>query len=265
MYYVNKIVGWMTSPIGLFFIGIVVSFGLSFVAKRKNETKRRWVLASRWVFFSSIGFLWIMSCGVTTRLVGASLESEWAKEGCVHGDIDGLPEADAIVVLGGGMGRHPKCGAAEMFGSADRVWQGAKLFKAGKAKLISLSGPDVEKSTVPLMEDFGVPRSAMLYFSDARNTEEESKMIYSSLQKVVKDRKPKILLVTSAWHMDRSVLLFERVGFDVVAAPTDFEMSYMLETPLRFSDFFPSAEALVRNSYAIKEWVGNIGYRLFRR
>jgi uncharacterized SAM-binding protein YcdF (DUF218 family) len=105
----------------------------------------------------------------------------------------------------------------------------------------------------------------MLYFSGARNTEEESKMIYSTLKNVVKDRKPKILLVTSAWHMNRSVLLFERVGFEVVAAPTDFEMSFILEMPLRFNDFLTSSEALIRNSYAIKEWVGNIGYRLFRR
>ena len=128
-----------------------------------------------------------------------------------------------------------------------------------------MSGPQVEKSTVPLMEDLGVPKSAMLYFSDARNTEEESKMIYARLRQNVQDRPPKILLVTSAWHMNRSVLLFKRAGFDVVPAPTDFEMSCILEMPVRFTDFLPSAESLMRNSYAVKEWVGNIGYRLLRR
>ena len=65
--------------------------------------------------------------------------------------------------------------------------------------------------------------------------------------------------------MSRAKLLFERAGFDVVAAPTDFEMSCALERPIRLDDFIPSAEALMRNSYAIKEWVGNFGYRFLRR
>ena len=65
--------------------------------------------------------------------------------------------------------------------------------------------------------------------------------------------------------MSRAKLLFERAGFDVVPAPADFEMSCALERPVKFEDFFPSAEALMRNSYAVKEWVGNAGYRLLRR
>ena len=65
--------------------------------------------------------------------------------------------------------------------------------------------------------------------------------------------------------MSRAKLLFERVGFEVIPASTDFEMSYVLECPIRISDFFPSSEVMTRNSYAIKEWVANVGYRLLRR
>jgi len=208
--------------------------------------------------------MWAMGCGITTRFVGASLEKDWEVEGKSHGDISGLPNAVAIVVLGGGMGAHQKCRAPEMFGSADRVWQGARLYKAGLAKVVSLSGPDVEVSTVPLAEDLGVPRDAMVCFPDARNTEEESKLIYERLSQTTSGNKPKILLVTSAWHMSRAKLLFERVGFDVVPVPTDFEMSYALERSIRFDDFIPSCDALSRNSYCVKEWVGYVGYRLFR-
>ena len=193
------------------------------------------------------------------------MEKDWEIEGKPHGDISGLPDADAIVVLGGGMGVHRKCRAPEMFGSADRVWQGARLYKAGLAKIVSLSGPDVEVSTVPLAEDLGVPRDAMMYFSDARNTEEEAKLIYERLSQTTSGNKPKILLVTSAWHMSRAKLLFERIGFDVVPAPTDFEMCYVLEGQVKVSDFFPSPEVLARNAYAIKEIVGAIGYRFIRR
>ena len=249
----------------MFFLGIAFSCVLALRGNRRCGSAGRWQSAAKWIVWISFISLWIFSCGVTTRIVGADLEKNWEVQGKIHGDIEDLPQADAIVVLGGSMGVHDKCGSAEMLGSADRVWQGAKLYKKGKAKLVSMSGPQVEKSTVPLMEDLGVPKSAMLYFSDARNTEEESKMIYARLRQNVQDRPPKILLVTSAWHMNRSVLLFKRAGFDVVPAPTDFEMSYILEMPVRFTDFLPSAESLMRNSYAVKEWVGNIGYRLLRR
>ena len=162
------------------------------------------------------------------------------------------------------MGAHKKCGAPEMFGAADRVWQGARLFKAGKAKLVALSGPQVEISTVPLLEDLGVSRDSMIYFSDARNTEEEAKLVYQKLSQECGGNTPKILLVTSAWHMSRAKLLFGRVGFEVVPAPTDFEMSYVLECDITFSDFIPQVDVLVRNSYAIKEIVANLGYRMFR-
>ncbi len=265
MFYINKIVGWMLSPLGILFLGLGIAWWLRVLSRRSKNNAILLRRISNTISVFILVFTWIMGCGITTRFIGASLEKQWEVEGRPHGDISGLPNADAIVVLGGGMGAHPKCGVAEMFGSADRVWQGAKLFKAGKAKVVTLSGSNVELSTVPLLEDLGIPRTAMQYFPAARNTEEESKLIYEKLSLAANGNKPKILLVTSAWHMSRAKLLFERAGFDVVPAPTDFEMSYSLERSIEISDFLPSSDALARNSYAVKEWVGNLGYRLLRK
>ena len=265
MYYINKIVGWILSPLGVLFIGFGVAWAMRLLSRRIETKAKLLRRVANVIVIVVLVFMWAMGCGITTRFIGVSLEKAWEIEGKPHGDISGLPNADAIVVLGGGMGAHPKCKTPEMCGSAARVWQGARRYKEGKAKYITLSGPDVEISTVPLMEDFGVARDAMMYFSEARNTEEEAKLIYGRLSKTTSDSKPKILLVTSAWHMSRAKLLFERVGLDVVPAPTDFEMSYALECPIKVSDFFPTPDALMRNSYAIKEWVGRFGYGLFRR
>ena len=110
------------------------------------------------------------------------------------------------------------------------------------------------------MIDLGVPREAIWFSEDPRNTEEEAKVISEMLRKPIS--RPKVLLVTSAWHMSRAKMLFERVGFDVIPAPADFEMSCAAEKDIEFGDFFPSAEALMRNSYAVKEWVANIGYTI---
>lgn len=266
MYYINKIVAWVFSPFGILFLGLGFAWLVRIVGGLRNDKIGLCLTCtSKWVAGGVLLITWIMACGITTRVIGVALEGEWAKEGCRHGECDDIPNSDAIVVLGGGMGVHKKCGVPEMFGSADRVWQGAKLHKAGKAPIVVMSGPDVMNSTAPLLHDFGIPEEALLAFSDARNTEEESKMIYAAIGSGGSGTKPRILLVTSAWHMSRAKLLFERVGFDVVPAPTDFEMSYVLEQPIRVGDFLPSADAFIRNSYAVKEWVSNIGYRLFRR
>ena len=265
MYYINKIVGWIVSPLGVLFIGCGVAWVLCLLSRRIETKAKVLRRVAKAIVVAVFAFVWVMGCGITTRFIGASLEKDWEVDGKPHGDISGLPNADAIVVLGGGMGAHPKCKAPEMFGAADRVWQGARLYKAGLAKLIAFSGPDVEVSTVPLAEDLGVSRETMMYFSDARNTEEESKYIFEKLSRGTNGNKPKILLVTSAWHMSRAKLLFERAGFDVVPAPTDFEMSYVLEQEITISDFFPQTDVLIRNYYAVKEWVGRFGYSWIRR
>ena len=266
MYYINKIVGWALSPLGVLFLGLAAAWLMGIIGRRRNDKIGcRLVKASRWFAGFTLALIWIMGCGATTRFVGGSLESEWSKDGCEHGDISSLSNADVIVVLGGGIGRHQKCGATEMFGAADRVWQGAKLFKAGKSSVIAMADSAENRSTIPLLCDFGVPKDAICIFPEARNTEEEAKSIFQGMRSKTQIDRPRILLVTSAWHMSRAKLLFERAGFDVIPAPTDFEMSCAMERPIRVDDFFPSAEALARNIYAIKEWIGNFGYRFLRR
>lgn len=250
MYYINKIVGWVLSPLGVLFLGFVV--GICF--RRLRGLSRLRSLGS-WVIGITLAFIWVMGCGIATRIVGVGLESSFTVEGKIHGDISDLPAADAIVVLGGGMGKHEKCGAAEMYGGADRVWTGAKLWRAGKASVVTLSGGGVEESTVPFMQDLGVPREVMMFFPEARNTEEEARMI---AEKGLK----RVLLVTSAWHMPRARMLFEHAGLEVIPAPTDFEMSAACERDIEIGEFFPSCEALSRNSWAIKEWVARFCYWL---
>ena len=278
MFYINKIVGWMMSPMGALFLGIALGVGL-----RRLRGPRRLRCFGSWVIALTLAFFWVMSCGVTTRWIGVPLEGD--EVNVDHSSFNAHTSSlqyDAIVLLGGGMGAHEKCGRPEMFSGADRVWMAARMWHACSMKgddegngehlmlPITLSGGGVRQSTVPYLKDLGVPEEAMLFFDRARNTEEEARMIYkyfsSSPNTHTSDlRKLRVLLVSSAWHMPRAKMLFERAGFDVVAAPTDYEMHYVAEESLKIRHFFPSADALHRNSDAIKEWVARIGYSLFRR
>ena len=96
---------------------------------------------------------------------------------------------------------------------------------------------------------------SLVFFPKARNTEEEAQMIAAAGFR-------RIRLVTSAWHMPRAKMLFERAGLEVVPAPTDYEMHYCTESPIKCLDFLPNADALWRNGVAVKEWVGRFGYWL---
>ena len=258
MYYINKIVGWVLSPLGVFFLGLCLGWVL-----RKRGGRLGFVGA--WVIGLSIAFLWLMSCGITTRLVGVGLERPWEHDGEMHGSIAGLPDVDAIIVLGGGVGAHEKCHAPELYSGADRVWQGARLYNALKTRVAGLrvfcTGGGCEYAAIPLLADLGVPREAIWFSEEPRNTEEEARLIKSQFA----TEKPRILLVTSAWHMSRAKMLFDRAGFEVIPAPTDFEMNCVAENPIEFGDFVPSADALLRNSYAVTEWVARFGYRVLRR
>ena len=251
MFCVNKIVGWATSPLGMLFLGCLVGAALRRYGSRcGNRRCRR--LGSMFIVAALAGF-WLLSCSVVTRLIGVPLEGDEA----LPADTLELGGCDAVVLLGGGMGAHAACGRAEMMSAADRVWEAARQWKAhqnGDLKL-TLSGGGVDVSTVPLLKDLGVDEKAIAFFPDARNTEEEARMIAASGFRRVR-------LVTSAWHMPRAKMLFEREGIDVVPAPTDYEMHFCAEQPLRVGDFLPSADALWRNSVAVKEWVARLCYHL---
>jgi uncharacterized SAM-binding protein YcdF (DUF218 family) len=196
---------------------------------------------------------------VMTRFVGAPLESEFLVNGMVP-SVESLPEADAIVLLGGGMGIETNLSNyAEMWAGADRVWQAARLWKAGKAPRIFATSRWVEATTFPLLKDFGVPADCLSGVDDARNTEEEAKSIASLGVK-------KLLLVTSAWHMKRARMMFEKYAPEVqaVCAPSDFENSFKTVVSLSLRDLLPDTYSFYLNSAAFHEWIGIVGYKLFR-
>ena len=246
MYYVNKIIGWMLSPLGMMFL----AFGFAWLLSRT----KRFVSLGKVIVALALALTWILGCGITTRFIGVPLEGDE-----IDWNEDAECKVDAIVLLGGGMGAHAECGRAEMFSGADRVWEAARKWKclsaANGEMRIFTSGGSVETSTVPLLLAFGVSREAIACLDEPRNTEEEAAAIAGSGVK-------RILLVTSAWHMPRAKMLFERSGLEVVEAPTDYEMHFAAEEPVQIKDFFPSAETLQRNAWALKEWVARAFYYL---
>ncbi|HXF63551.1 MAG TPA: YdcF family protein [Caldilineaceae bacterium] len=187
-----------------------------------------------------------------------------------------LPQAEAIVLLGGGTRPAlPPRPASEMNEAGDRMVYAAQLYQAGKAPLVVVSGGFIEflGSTVPeaeamqqLLERLGVPGEAILQEDRSRNTYENAVFVRELLDERGIRR---ILLVTSALHMPRSVSIFERQGFEVIPAPADFLVTWTPEgqgadvgVGGRLLALLPSAESLELSTRALKEYIGTVVYRL---
>lgn len=255
MYSLNKLVWAIINPAVL---GLLLLVG-GFLLSRRNIGRVLVFLSLAWFVF------WMLP--VTTDFVGAPLEEPYLVNGGIPSAAS-YTNADAIVVLGGGMTFskdpdgtfHP-----EMYANADRVWMGAQLFKAEKSSKIILTSRGVDKSTLPLLVEMGVDPSCVEIHEDPRNTEEEARLLATNGIRSV-------LLVTSAWHMRRSELMFRRYApeLQIIPAPTDWEFTVRKRS---WDDehgfgylkrFQPEAESFWRNSYAFKEWLGYFGYKLFR-
>ncbi len=209
--------------------------------------------------FLPVGLLWLASSFPVCQSLVSSLEKEFPPV-----QIEKLEQADAIVVLGGminTVSQFPE--RVELTGSADRLTDSILLFKAGKGKYVLFTGgsgivfeqESKEASFAKqFLVSFGIPEEKILLESESRNTFENG--LYS--KKILEEKKlNRIILVTSAFHMKRSVTIFRKLGMEVIPFPTDYRS---LKTGMNWETFVPSTGALDTTTLSIKEWIGIFAY-----
>lgn len=186
-----------------------------------------------------------------------------------------LPHADVIVLLGGGTSpaNYPRS-TVELNGAGDRVVYAAWLYQQGAAPVILASGGAIDwletgKSAADdmafLLDLMGVPEDTIWLEENSRNTAENAAECAQALrEKGIK----RIILVTSAFHMPRSVPLFENQGLEVIPAPTDYSVTQadwdaLTELgPGLLVRLLPSADNLAATSKVLKEYIGMVVYRM---
>ncbi len=182
--------------------------------------------------------------------------------------------ADAIVVLGGGTreGRAPRP-FHEVGEAGDRVIYAAKLYRAGVAPVVLVSGgygPVDTSAEAEVMAEllvfFGVPREAILLERASRNTYENG---VESERVLAAHGLSEIVLVTSALHMPRAHAVFRKRNLEVTAAPTDFLVTEsdwrhytQLHPGIQVANVLPKAEYMELTEKAMKELLGILVYRL---
>jgi uncharacterized SAM-binding protein YcdF (DUF218 family) len=203
---------------------------------------------------AALAWLWLWSTPAASLGLRSRIESRYPDV-----PVASLPMADAIVVLGGSVTPPESPGQlVDLAGGADRVWHAGRLYKAGKAPLILLSGgsdPDYSvmseaEAMQVFLRDLGVPDEAMLLETESGNTQQSAENTARLLQARGIHR---VLLVTSALHMERALHEFEGQGLEVTPAVTDVEGGQPPPIPWRY---LPDADSLSASARALKELVG---------
>jgi uncharacterized SAM-binding protein YcdF (DUF218 family) len=177
------------------------------------------------------------------------------------------PAPTGIIVLGGALDEllsetrgQPALieGAARLTAAvtlARRYPQARLIFTGGSASLTK-ELPSEAMGVHKLWLDLGVPESQMSFEDRSRNTWENALFTRDLIAPKPGER---WLLVTSAWHMPRSMGIFRHVGFDVTAYPVDF-LTY---GDARDWAVTPAVlDQLTMMTFAMHEWVGLVAYRL---
>lgn len=185
--------------------------------------------------------------------------------------------ADVVVILGGGTEPDvPPRSMVEVNAAADRVLYGVYLFQQGTAPVILLSGGDIDfiydspstpaDDMAALMEMLGVPPEDMIIQNKSLNTLEDAEF---SCRIIKENGYKNIILVTSAFHMPRSVALFEKQGCEVIPAPVDFSITedswQSLSHPTIeefILDLLPSYAHISTVTKTLKEYFGMWYYHL---
>ena len=181
-------------------------------------------------------------------------------------ELSALRNADAIVVLGGGSVGGVKDFDGEGQAAADpanRLLMGIRLHRALKLPILvsggqvfSYTGTEAEIE-YRLLKGAGIGEAFILKEDRSRNTVENARFTKQLCEKMGMD---KVILVTSGYHLPRSVLIFEREGVPVIPYPTDYKTNQ--EIAIDAFSFTPSAEAMRTSALAMKEYLGILAVKL---
>lgn len=253
--FLSKLIAIFVLPLGLC-LGLAIAGAV--------VTKWRWKTGMGFMA-AAVGLLWLFSTPAISSFLVTSLEDQHPPV-----EIEALPKADAIVVLGGAVGVTDAPGVeADLRDTSDRVFHAARLYRAGKAPAVmAVTGlaacedppKSGEQAMAWLLREWGVPEEAIIGISGSYVTGTDAALAKAALE----ERGMKqVLLVTSATHMRRALATFRTAGIDAVPAAADYEEIDCRKWPEHrslFMEWLPNAEALARSTRAVKEYVGFVYY-----
>lgn len=244
----SKILSFVITPV----IWVLVLLIMTLVSKRDVRKKAYLIASLVLILFFSNSFIF-------NEVIRA-----WEVSPVIISKSDSVVY-DAGIVLGG-MLRYDEANDRIQFDKgSDRLLQAIELYKRGVIKKIIFSGgsgsilhPEAKEALFAqkFLLALGIPGQDILIETESRNTNENAKYTKQLVDKELPSGK--FLLITSAFHMRRSVGCFNKAGMEVIPYPTDviahprmFEFDIM---------FIPHIDALTGWNTLIHEITGYVVY-----
>ncbi|MDR2798287.1 MAG: YdcF family protein [Treponema sp.] len=254
MVFLAKIATALILPPGCIILGMLI---LGFILLRRG--KARWIVGG-------IGILcYLFAIEPVQDLLLRPLE-DWYPPLPVEAELrEKIGVADALVILGGGTiqgspeaGEHRDSLSASalkrlVYGfSLKDLFAGEYVLTGGK---VFDHGQEAEAAVAAgVLISLGLEPKRIVTETESRNTWQNARNVAESFGY------QKVILVTSAYHMPRSVFCFEKNGIMVIPAPTDY-YSHRNKRYDLFS-FLPSMGAFFGTWIALHEYVGLVQYGL---
>lgn len=244
MLYIIKIIANLLLPPSCFIILILFAFIL---------LHKKRLFASKVIIITTLILFYISSIPLISDSLARSLEHQYKQKS--------YTDSDVIIMLGGGAladvpdvngkGTLSPSGTARLL-TAARIGKDTNLsIILSGGQVYSSSGNESEIAEHILLE-LGIPDNRIILENKSRNTEENAKFVSKILEE---HHFKKPILVTSAFHMKRAIMNFERLGItDTIPFPTDYKTN--IQSSININSFIPTGDALSETSLTLHEYLG---------
>lgn len=252
-FFLSKFLSYILLPPGLFVWAIVAVFVL-YRYKKKEIAKI--------VLIVTAVLIYLLSIDPLADLLLYPLEN--SHEALDPEGVEDL-DYDSMIVLGGGLNRH----APELEEKAEetvhvpgeamkRLYYAHFLYQKKPVDIIVAGGSGFDReedaSEAEVMKEIlvnlGIPSEDIIMEDKSRNTKEN---LENSKKIMQESDLQKALLITSAYHMPRSVMNAKKQDLDFMAAPTDYRT---LRGGYDFYSFLPKSSEFYNSGKALREYVG---------
>jgi len=209
-FYCSKILVFIITPL-VWIVGLLI---YSLITKNSRRKRRSFIIAL------------LLLIGLSNSFLLDNMMRIWEIPAVKESELRG--PYDIGIVLGGMMSYDSHLDRLQFSKGMDRMLQAVQLYKHGIIKKILISGgsgsityPEIKES--PLLKRYlltiGIPEEDIIIETESNNTHENAIFSAPIIKKTAPDGR--YLLITSAFHMRRSLGCFHRAGIDATPFSTD--------------------------------------------
>ena len=249
-FYLSKLLAFLLSPLIWVFILVIYSFKTKIESRAKKAR-----IASVLILYICCNSFFVDECFRFYETVTPDYDLMATKY-------------DGAIVLGGIGSVDLRLQKISFGGSADRLFQIIPMYYNGRVKKFIFTGgsgsiefPEKKEGLYikKYLKSINIPDSAMIIESESKNTYENA--VYTKKMMDSLGIKGNFLLVTSAYHMPRSIAVFKKAGFKNITPYITNKISGIRRYSFDHL-FIPNSDALSSFQLLIHEWIGFFVYKI---